>query len=166
VRRAGPLCALVIVCLVAACGSPTPSAAPSPSPVQAAPDPRLVEFESHVAAAVRVQLRLVDGLAKASAGPPAGLRGPARQMTDWATGEIAWLDDHPADPCYRDAADAYRGGVEAILTSATAFGRLATASAPPTVAEGQAAGQGLSDGQSAMQLGALKANASRAGCRS
>jgi len=146
--------------------SPAPSAAPSRSPVQAAPNPRLVEFESHVAEATRVQFRLVDGLAKASVGPPAGLRGPARQMADWATGEIAWLDEHPAEPCYRDAADAYRGGVEAILTSATAFDRLATASAPPTAAEGEAAGKDLSDGQAAMQLGALKANASRAACRS
>jgi hypothetical protein len=87
-------------------------------------------------------------------------------MADWATGEIAWLDDHPAEACYQDAADTYRAGVKTILKSATAFDRLATASAPPTAAEGQAAGKDLSEGQAAMQLGALKANASRADCRS
>jgi hypothetical protein len=134
--------------------------------VQATPDPNLVDFERHVADATRARLRIVDSLAKASAGPAAGLRGPARQMTDWAHTEIAWLHDHPAEACYQDAADTYRAGVETILTAGTAFMTLATASAPPTEAEGHAAAQGLSDGQSTIQLGATKANAARVACRS
>ena len=159
---------LVVVGLLAGCGSPAPWSAPSVSApsVQATPNPFLVEFETHIADATRRQGQLVQALARATDAPPAELRAVAGQLADWATTEIEWLGGHPPDACYQAAVDAYRAGVQAILASATAFVTMAGEPSPRTESQGQAAGQGLADGQAAIEAAAAQAKVLRASCRS
>ncbi len=122
--RARPLIA-VAICLAlaaAACGSSQPSGvrpgSPSASPVQPEPDPRLVEFDGRVADAVKRGGQLVRALSAASVGSGGQLGLVAREMGDWANGELAWLDEHAAEACYRDAADAYESGLTDIADAA------------------------------------------------
>jgi hypothetical protein len=164
--------ALLLVTLISialalvACGSSVEqSAGPSRTPVQASPNPNLVEFEGHLADAKTAQGAIVRALASASVGSQAELLASARQLAEWAADEADWLADHPADACYVAAADAYRSGVAAIAESAAGFELLATASGTPSDAEGQDAGQGLSTGTDAIEHAAALARTARAGCR-
>jgi hypothetical protein len=116
VRPTWVIIALVFTALVAGCGSPSPSPLPSVG-VQPAPNPKLVEFEGHVAESTKRQGQLVQALAKASNGAPAELNIVARQIAGWAAAEMQWLDQHRPDACYMSAADAYRAGVRSILSA-------------------------------------------------
>jgi hypothetical protein len=160
-------CAIVMlsVSVLAGCGATTATMPPSATPVQAAPNPALVEFEGHIADATKREGPLVQALAKASTGSAAEMRLVAGQMVDWATAEISWLDAHRPDACYAAAANAYRSGVGSILTAASAFGTMATDPSPPTDAAGQAAGKGLSDGRTLLEAAATQAKSLRAACR-
>lgn len=162
-KRAAAIAGVFLACL-AGCASPAPSASPSPTSVQAEPNSRLVEFEGHIAGAARSQGQLVQAIAKASTGTPAELAAAARQMADWATTEIDWLDAHPADACYQAAADTYASGTRAILSAASAFAAMAAASPSPDDAAGQAAGQDLSEGRAGIDAAATQAKSLRPGC--
>lgn len=168
--RAASVAAIVLsiglAIVLAGCGATVEqSATPSRTPVQASPNPSLVEFEGHLADAKAVQGGIVRALAKASVGSDAKLLVAARQLADWAADEETWLRDHPADACYAPAFSAYGSGVAAIAGSAAAFESLATASAPPTDAEGEAAGEGLSTGTQVIERAAALAKTARAACR-
>lgn len=158
------LVAVSIILAGTACDT-TPSPVPSTAPVQAAPNPRLVEFEGHIAAATKRQGQLVQELAKAITGSSAELRIAAGQTADWAAAELTWLEEHRPDACYQAAADAYRTGVRSILTSAAVFVAMVGAPSPPSEAEGQAAGQHLSDGTDSLRQAATLAKSARAACR-
>jgi hypothetical protein len=163
-----PLVAVAIVLLsIVGCGT-TPSPVPATAsavPVQASPNPLLVEFEGHVAGAITRQGQLVRDLAAASTGSPGQLRLVARQLEQFAADELAWLEDHAGDPCYADAIATFTEGLNSIRRSAQLFSDLATASAPPSETAGQAAGQALSEGTSSLGQAATLAKSARAACR-
>jgi hypothetical protein len=165
VRPTWVIIALVFTALVAGCGSPSPSPLPAVG-VQPAPNPKLVEFEGRVAESTKRQGQLVQALAKASNGAPAELNIVARQIAGWAAAEMQWLDQHRPDACYMSAADAYRAGVRSILSAASAFVAMSGDPSPPTDAEGQGAGQGLSDGRTAIEAAASQAKSLRPACSS
>jgi hypothetical protein len=150
-----------------ACAAPQPSPTPAPSPssVQAPPNPALVEFEARLADAIGEEGQLIRGLAEASTGSNDQLGLAARRLSEWADEELAWLDDHPAEPCYAAAADAYRTGLTGIAAAGAAFSELAEASAPPTDEEGQAAGQALATGTESLSEAATLARSLRDACR-
>ena len=157
------LCALA---LAAACAAPAPTASPAtPSPVQASPNPGLVGFETHIRDSIKSQGSLVRDLAAATTGPNEQLGLVAGQLTDWATAEQAWLDEHPADACYEDAWLTYQSGVEDVGTAAAAFAALAARPSPASDSEGQAAGVSLATGTSSLDAAADLANQARAACR-
>jgi hypothetical protein len=161
-----PVVVLLVAILTGACApvEPSPVPAVSSSPVQAAPNPDLVEFESRVAHARTRLGQLVRSLGEASAGSQHELRLVAGRLGDFATEEAEWLDAHAAAQCYADAVDAYRDGLASIGGAAAAFTDLAAAS-PPADAEGQAAGQSLADGSTALERAAALAREARADCR-
>jgi hypothetical protein len=99
-------------------------------------------------------------------GTPAGLTAAARQMAEWAAAETAWLDEHPPDPCYQAAADAYRTGVRSILTATAVFVAVAGGPSPPSEADAQAAGARLSDGRADLEAAAAQAKELRTACAS
>jgi hypothetical protein len=159
----------VVSAMAIGCGpAPTPiqtSPPPTQSPVQAAPNPNLVEFETRLRDATSREGQLVRALAAASTGSNDQLGLAARELGDWAAGEQTWLTDHPADACYEDAWQTYASGVDDFLTAASDFGALAEAASPPTDAEGQAAAGALSSGADSVNAAADLANQARAGCR-
>jgi hypothetical protein len=151
------------------CG-PAPTPAPpeppaSRSPVQAAPNPKLVEFETHLRDATSREGQLIRALSAAATGSNDQLGLAARELADWAAGEQAWLTDHPADACYEDAWQTYASGVDDLTTAAAAFVDLAAAASPPTVAEGQAAAAPLLTAGDSIGAAADLANQARAACR-
>jgi hypothetical protein len=165
-------CALSFVLLAAiaiACGpvpTPTPSQPPpTQSPVQASPNPALVEFETHLADATARQGQLVRALAAASVGSNDRLGLAARQLADWATAEQTWLEAHPADACYEDAWLTFASGVDDIATAAAGFVELAAAPSPPSDEAGQAAAEPLSAGGESITAAADLAQQARARCR-
>ena len=154
-----------VLALVAACASPAPTASPAtPSPVQASPNPGLVEFETHMRDAIKNQGSIVRDLAAATTGTNEQLGLAARTLTDWSEAEQAWLDEHPADACYEDAWLTYQSGVEDVGSSAAAFVALA-AKPSPDETEGQEAGVSLATGTSSLDAAADLANQARAACR-
>jgi hypothetical protein len=161
------LLVVALAILVVACAPVEPSPVPSPtaSPVQASPNPDLVEFEERLDEASSRLGQLVRSLGAASAGSPRELGLVAAQLGAFAVDELAWLDDHPADACYSDVADEYRAGLTDIAESAAAFAELAAAASPPGDVEGQAAAQSLSAGIAALQQAATLAREARAACR-
>lgn len=163
-----PLVAVAIVLLsIGGCGtapSPVPATA-SGVPVQAPPNPQLVEFEGHLAEAITRQGQLVRDLAAASTGSSGQLGLVARQLEQFAADELAWLDEHDGDPCYEEATAAFTEGLNSIRRSARLFSDLATASPPPSDTGGQAAGQALSEGTSSLGQAATLAKSARATCR-
>jgi hypothetical protein len=157
---------LCVLAGVAACTSPGPTASPaSPAPVQASPNPALVEFETHMRESIKSQGSLVRDLAAATTGSTEQLGLVARQLTDWAATEQRWLDEHPADACYEDAWLTYQSGVEDVGTAAAAFAALAARPSPASDAEGQAAAVSLATGTSSLDAAADLANQARAACR-
>ena len=163
-----PLVAVAIALIsIVGCGT-TPSPVPATAstvPVQAPPNPLLVEFEGHVADAITRQGKLVRDLAAASTGSSGQLGLVARQLDQFAADELAWLDDHDGDPCYAEAIAAFTNGLNSIRRSAQLFSDLATASSPPSDTAGQAAGQALSAGTSSLGQAATLAKSARAACR-
>ena len=157
---------LAIGIAVAACATVEPSPEPSrsPSPVQASPNPKLVEFEGRVADALGREGQLVRDLGAASAGTNGQLRLVAGQLGEWAAGELSWLREHDADPCYEAALAAYSKGLNAIGLAAGMFTMLASASAPPSDADAQLAGQSLSDGTTSLEQAATLAREARVDC--
>jgi hypothetical protein len=151
---------------LAACATVEPSPEPSrsSSPVQASPNPKLVEFEGRVADALAREGQLVRDLGAASAGTTGQLRLVAGQLGKWADGELSWLHEHAADPCYAAAAAAYSKGLNAIGVAAGMFTELASASTPPSDADAQLAGQSLSDGTTSLEQAATLARAARVDC--
>lgn len=152
---AGPARALLVgaaILAVAACAPSQPSAVPTAS--QAEPNPNLLAFEQRAAAGITRQGELIRSLAGASAGSEGELGLVARLLNQWAADELAWLGDHPAEPCYEKAADAYRTGLTDVATAAEAFATLAAASAPPTNEDGQAAAQSLTTGRRSLEQAA------------
>ncbi|HET9455751.1 MAG TPA: hypothetical protein VFO78_00310 [Candidatus Limnocylindrales bacterium] len=159
------LLALLLVACAPAEPSREPSPSPTPSPVQAAPNPNLVEFEERLDTSTARLGQLVRALGEASAGSPRELELVAGRLAAFAADETAWLEAHAADPCYRDAVEAYRAGLAAIAASAEAFDALATASAPPADEEGRAAGEALAEGSTGLQQAAALALEARAAGR-
>ena len=164
--------ALTVACLMAvACGSApigpptTPPATPTSRPVQASPNPNLVEFTTHLREATSREGQLVRALAAASTASNDRLALAARELAAWAADERTWLEDHEADTCYEDAWQAYRNGVDDIEAAAAAFLTLASRASPPTESEGQAAAAGLSSGGQALNAATDLANQARAACR-
>jgi hypothetical protein len=156
---------VLLVALVASCASPAPSPSPSPTSVQPEPNAALVAFEGHMAEAITREGQLVRQLAAASAGTNAELGAVAQLMEAWAIDETAWLQAHPAEPCFAEAANAWEAGVADIGTSAVAFLALAAAPSPPTDAEGQAAGARLASGTESIEQAVALARSARATCR-
>jgi hypothetical protein len=157
---------LLFAVLVVGCGvAPAPSPAPTPTSVQPEPNAALVAFEGHVAEAIIREGQLVRQLAAASAGTNAELGAAARLIEGWAIEETAWLRAHPAEPCFAEAASAWEVGVSDISTSAVAFLALAAAPAPPSDAEGQAAGARLASGTESLEQAATLARSARVACR-
>jgi hypothetical protein len=152
--------------VVAACATVEPSPEPSrsPSPVQASPNPKLVEFEGRVADALAREGQLVRGLGASSAATNGQLRLVAVQLGEWAAAELSWLREHDADPCYAAAADAYNKGLNAVGLAAGMFTELASASTPPSGADAQLAGQSLSDGTTSLEQAATLAREARVDC--
>lgn len=169
VRARSLLRLAALVAVTFACG-PAPTPAPTEpsataSPVQAAPNPKLVEFETHLRDATSREGQLVRALAAASTGSNDQLGLAARELADWAAGEQAWLTDHPADACYEDAWQTYASGVDDFVTAASDFGVLAEAPSPPTDAQGQAAAGALGSGADSVNAAADLANQARGACR-
>jgi len=105
-----------------ACAAPTPTSPPAtPSPVQASPNPGLVEFETHIRESITSQGSLVRDLAAATTGSNDQLALAANHLEGWAADEQAWLDEHPAGACYENAWLTYQSGVEDVGTAASAF---------------------------------------------
>jgi hypothetical protein len=157
---------LLLAAFVAACGpAPTPSPSPTQTPVQASPNPALVEFETHIRDATTRQGQLVRDLAAATTGANAQLGLAARGLGEWAAEEESWLEAHPADACYEDAWQTFVSGVDDIATAASVFEGLAAQPSPPNESEGAAAGEALATGTSALNAAAGLANQARAACR-
>lgn len=160
----------VLVLLLVACAPtepwPEPSPSPTTSPIEAAPNPGLVEFEERLEVSTSRLGQLVRELAEASAGSPRELELVAGRLAAFAADETAWLEEHMADPCYADAVGAYRDGLAQIEASAEAFDALATAPSPPSDEDGQAAGASLARGSTGLQQAAALAVRARAACRS
>ena len=158
----------VAASLAIACGAtPTPASTsppPAASPVQASPNPNLVEFGIHLAEATSQEGQFVRSLAAAT-GSNDQLGLVARQMGEWAADEQAWLEEHPADACYEDAWLTFAGGVDDVATAAAAFGDLAAAPSPPTDSVGRAAAEPLQSGGESIRAAADLARRARAGCR-
>jgi len=155
-----------VLTLVAACASPAPTASPAiPSPVQASPNPGLVEFETHMQDAVKSQGSLVRDLASATTGSNQQLRVVALKLESWAADELIWLTAHPADDCYENAWLTYKSGVDDVATAAGAFEALAGRASPPSDTEGQEAAVSLATGTSSLDAAADLANQARAACR-
>lgn len=163
-----PLVAVAIAILsIGGCGttpSPVPASA-SAVPVQAPPNPQLVEFEGHVAQAITRQGQLVRDLAAASTGSSGQLGLVARQLDQFAVDELAWLHEHVGDSCYQEAMTAYAEGLNLIREAAGSFSELAAAPSPPSVEEGQLAGQSLANGTASLGQAATLAKSARAACR-
>jgi hypothetical protein len=152
--------------VAAGCAAPSPSASPvRPSPVQASPNPGLVAFETHVRDTIASQGSLVRELAAATSGSNDQLGLVARRLADWADAEQAWLDEHPADACFKDAWQTYQGGVDHVAAAAAAFAGLAAGPSPPSDVAGQEAAVALATGTSSLGAAADLANQARATCR-
>lgn len=157
------VCALA---LAAACAAPSLTASPATrSPVQASPNPALVEFETHIAESIKNQGSLVRDLAAATTASNQQLRLVAVNLESWAADELIWLTGHPADACFEDAWNTYKSGVEGVATSAGAFENLAEGTFPPSDADGQEAGVSLATATSSLDAAADLANQARAACR-
>jgi hypothetical protein len=159
-----------VATIAVACGanpSPAPTEPPpTQSPVQASPNPNLVDFETHLRDATPREGQLIRALSAAAAtGSNAQLGLAARELSEWAAAEETWLTDHPADACYEDAWQTYASGVDDLTTAAAAFTELAAAPSPPTDAEGQAAAAPLATGGDSINAAADLANQARAQCR-
>lgn len=165
--RASVAVVVVVVALVAACGPPPSPSSPAASqrPVQASPNPGLVEFETHIRESITSQGSLVRDLAAATTGSNDQLELVARRLEDWAAQEQTWLDEHPAGACYENAWLTYQSGVEDVGAAAGAFIELAARPSPPSDAEGQEAGTSLATGRSSLDAAADLANQARAACR-
>jgi hypothetical protein len=157
---------LLFAALVVGCGvTLEPSPSPTATSVQPEPNAALVAFEGHVAEAITREGQLIRQLATASTGANAELGAVARLIENWAIDETAWLQANPAEPCFAEAAVAWEAGVSDISTSAAAFIALAAAPAPPSDAEGQAAGARLASGTESLEQAATLARYARAACR-
>ncbi len=166
----------LLTVVLAACGAtePLPSATPSlPPEVSSAPGgsptgnvSRLSEFEARLRDATAREGPLVRAAAAASAGTAADLRLVIGQMRDWAAGERAWLDEHPADPCYDAAATKLRAALDAMVSSAGWLEGTVTASLAPSddvsmSSMGTEAGNDLQDAGQALIDAAALAKAAR-----
>jgi hypothetical protein len=149
---------VLAVIAVAACGStasPTPSRStavtgtgelPAGTPLRTFSNAKLGDLLTRLDAARNRQGALLRDLSKATTGTPDQLRQAATAIGDWAAGESKWLDEHPADPCFQKAYDAYRKAVTDIGAAGAEFARLAASSSPPTDIAGQPAGAQLTTG--------------------
>ena len=86
------------------------------------------------------------------------------QMRTWVASQEAWLTDHPADPCYAEAVDVVRVGVDAIATSADRFAELAAGPAPIDPEAGSSAAESLSQGVTEMGDAVALADEARQAC--
>lgn len=155
---------------VTACGSPPstpePTASPTtPAPVQASPNPNLVEFETHLREATSRENQLIRALAAVQNGPNDRLALAARQLAAWASDEATWLEDHDADTCYEEAWQTFASAVDDVSTAASVLATLASHASPPTGSEGQEAGAALGDAGDSLNAAADLANQARAACR-
>lgn len=126
-RRTRWVGALVVAALaVGGClgGSVTPSPA-SPQPGSSAsiagPPLDLVELTTRIRAADGTTGRFVRDLGAALSQGPVAISAAGNAMAAWADAETAWLDDHPAEPCWQAARTAYLDAVGQIAQAGTAF---------------------------------------------
>ncbi len=136
--RRGPapcLGALLLLVALAGCSpAPVPTPAPLPTATVAGPNAGLLELRNRIGLGAGPRSALIQALAEASAGDPAGLAAPAAALVTWAETELAWLDEHPPEPCYAAAHEAYGDALAALASAATAFAEIAEGAEPVDVA--------------------------------
>src|SRR4051812_47592186 len=117
------IAAALLLCVVAGCGTPSPSVTPSLAvPSKAAGggiDLDLAAFTDRLRAGLRQQGDFVTQLANASVESPVPSGGVSlavvvATMRTWAGAERQWLADHPAEACYAAAQARYAAAVDAI----------------------------------------------------
>ncbi len=163
-----PLIRLIVAAaLVAACAAPTPSppAEPTRTPVQASPNPGLVELEGRMAAAATELGSIVRELGEASAGSPRELELVAGQLGSFAADELAWVDDHAPDGCYEAVTASFREALASVQASAAEFEDVAGASPPPGDEAFEGAGAALAAGSQGIEAARAAALEARAACR-
>jgi hypothetical protein len=159
------LAPIALTVVLGACVAPPPTESPpGPTPVQASPNPNLVEFESHLREATARQGQLVRELSTATTGSAQQLAQAARHLTDWTAAEQLWLQAHPADACFEGAWQTYASSVDDMATAAAAIDELAAAAASPSASAGEVAGALLANGTETMKLAADLAYQARAAC--
>jgi hypothetical protein len=164
--------AVLAVSLVAGCGTPTPSATPSPV-ASVAPggnvDLELAGLTDRIRAGLRQQGEFVTELSSASIESPVPSGGlsisiVAVAMGNWAGTERQWLAEHPAEACYAAAQERYATAVDAIAASAGAFARLGSGSPDPSGDGGAAAVAALVAARSTIQDADSQATAAVPSC--